>query len=445
MSNSRLLRNFQRVYQFDHWFRQRLTPTGKLLLGTCLGAAVLGIDTRRTVAYQIFVVLAVLFLLAWLYSLRIRLPLTLQRKVPKLGTVGEVLPYQVVCHHPGTTPLGGLVIQEQIPVNFPSRKQFQAFVSQQDRQRNWFDRKVGYPRWLQLIRQLTLATAAEHPLPTLMPGPTTLTLTLKPLQRGSLTLPHLALFALEPLALIKAKRIVATPPDLIWIYPKCYPIPALQLSSGRRYQPGGVALANSIGESNEFLGLRDYRPGDALRHIHWRSWAKTGKPIVKEYQDEFFTRYGIVLDTFTAPGPAFEAAVSTAASLIYSIQNQEVLIDLMLIGQHAYCFTTGRGLSSLDQMLRVLASVQATPEQEFEQLAHNVLQRAGALSECIAVLTAWDLPRQQWISRIRQAGISIRVLIVQPTALLPEPATLPPQVYALDADALEMALRELSL
>ena len=66
-----------------------------------------------------------------------------------------------------------------------------------------------------------------------------------------------------------------------------------------RYQEGGVALAANIGRSEEFVSLREYRHGDPVRHIHWRSWAKTGKPIVKEFEDEFFVRHALVLDTFT--------------------------------------------------------------------------------------------------------------------------------------------------
>ena len=57
-------------------------------------------------------------------------------------------------------------------------------------------------------------------------------------------------------------------------------------------------MASSVGESEEFVSLRDYRRGDPMRHIHWKSWAKTGKPIVKEFQDEFFVRHALILDTF---------------------------------------------------------------------------------------------------------------------------------------------------
>ena len=74
--------------------------------------------------------------------------------------------------------------------------------------------------------------------------------------------------------------------------------PAIALPGAMRYQEGGVALAANVGSSEEFVSLRDYRHGDPLRHIHWRSWAKTGRPIVKEFEDEFFVRHALVLDTF---------------------------------------------------------------------------------------------------------------------------------------------------
>ena len=81
-------------------------------------------------------------------------------------------------------------------------------------------------------------------------------------------------------------------------------MPHIQLRGQRKYQPGGVALASSIGESDEFVALRDYRAGDPMRRIHWRSWARVGRPVVREYQDEFFVRHALVLDTFAPPRPS---------------------------------------------------------------------------------------------------------------------------------------------
>lgn len=444
LSNARLLRNFQRVYAIDRWLRNHLTPAGQLLSSACIAAAVLGIDTRRTVAYQIFSVLAALFLWAGLYAWRMRLPLVLKRCAPTLATVGQPFYYTVICQQTGTNPIYNLTLQESLPVPFPTAQQFQQFTPPTEQQRNWFDRKVGYPRWLQLIRQHTPAIALPQTIPVLLPDvPLSIPLQLTPQRRGCLCLNRFYATTLEPLGILHSAHSFISQEDIVWVLPAYYPVAPLPLLKGRRYQPGGISLAAAIGESNEFLGLRDYRPGDTIRHIHWRSWAKTGKPVIKEYQDEFFIRYGIVLDTFTQPGPAFEAAISTAASLLYAAQNQEAIIDLMFIEQQAYCFTTGRGLSSLDQMLRILASVEAIPQQPFQQLAQTVLSRTALLSACIAILTDWDEPRQHWLTQLRQRGVPVIGLIVRPKTPAVTAELLPEQVYWVDADQLPTALREL--
>jgi uncharacterized protein (DUF58 family) len=198
------------------------------------------------------------------------------------------------------------------------------------------------------------------------------------------------------------------------VLPKLYLLPPIHLPGSRRYQAGGVALASSVGESEEFVSLRDYRPGDPLRRIHWKSWAKTGKPIVKEYQEEFFVRHALILDTFQKTGYSeiFEEAVSIAASFAYSIQAQESLLDLMFVGPDAYCFTSGRGLAYIDKMLEVLASVRACRNRPFNVLPPLVIERASLLSGCICILISWDEERKRFISLLKELGVPLLVLVI---------------------------------
>lgn len=100
-------------------------------------------------------------------------------------------------------------------------------------------------------------------------------------------------------------RCISVPlPASVLILPKRYAITPIALPGNRSYQSDGVALASSVGDSEEFRALRDYRPGDSPRKIHWKSWAKVGKPIFKEEQDEFFVRHALILDTFLPIAPA---------------------------------------------------------------------------------------------------------------------------------------------
>jgi uncharacterized protein (DUF58 family) len=145
--------------------------------------------------------------------------------------------------------------------------------------------------------------------------------------------------------------------------PKRYRIPALALPGARKFQQGGVSLSASIGDSEEFLSLRDYRPGIRCSALHWKSFARTGKPIVKEYQDEFFERHALVLDTGTRRGEdaAFEEAVAVAASFVYTIDTQECLLDLLFVGRAVKTYTTGRGQSHAEQDARSACGVPPSP------------------------------------------------------------------------------------
>ncbi len=179
------------------------------------------------------------------------------------------------------------------------------------------------------------------------------------MRRGVVQLASVTIARPDPLGIYRALRKQPLPQSVV-VLPKRYALPPIALPGGMKYQQGGVAMAAHIGQSEEFVSLREYRRGDPPRHIHWRSWAKAGKPIVKEFEDEFFVRHALVLDTFT-PRPhsdVFEEAVSVAASFACTVLTQESLLDLLFVGPEAYCFTAGRGLAHADQMLEILASVQ---------------------------------------------------------------------------------------
>ena len=231
------------------------------------------------------------------------------------------------------------------------------------------------------------------------------------------------------------------------ILPKRYWLPPIALPGAMKYQQGGVALAANIGRSEEFVSLREYRRGDPLRHIHWRSWAKAGKPIVKEFEDEFFVRHALILDTFTdrPHSDLFEEAVSVAASFACTVLTQESLLDLLFVGPQAYCFTAGRGLAHADQMLEILASVRPCHEQPFDSLEHLVSNHASAVSGCICVLLAWDEERRRLVEKLKSLRLPVLVLVIrQPGETEPlEPGPMrdaPERLHALEIGRIEEQL-----
>lgn len=409
-----LFRAFRWTWVIQHWLTRRFTRAGILVLGGILAASVVGLDTNRTLAYQAFAFLLALLTAAILASLTFRGRFRVARTVPRFGTAGERLAYKVTVTNTGRRRQHGLSLLEDTADPRPSLDEFLIAREPGEERRNWFDRTVGYPRWMWLIERRRGARLAEVPVPPLLPGgDAEVRVEAAPMRRGRLRLVGVTLARPDPFGLFRGfVRVPAV--DSLLILPRRYPVPDLDLPGTRKYQQGGVALAGSVGDSEEFASLRDYRPGDPLRRIHWRSWARMGRPIVKEYQDEFFVRHALVLDTFGRPGSpeVFEEAVSVAASFAVAIPSQDSLLDLMFVGPEAYCFTAGRGLAHADRMLEVLAGVEPCVGRPFSTLRNAVLERHGELSGAICVLLDWDDERRAFVDALRGAGVPTLTLVI---------------------------------
>jgi uncharacterized protein (DUF58 family) len=413
-----LYRSFRFTHTIESWIGRRFTTAGRLAVA-CLGAAaVMGIDTNRTVAYQAFSFLGALLLVALASSLWFRGRFAVRRSVPRFGTAGEPLRYRVMVENLTDRRQTGLVLMDRLADPRPSFEEFMRSREPGEERRNWFDRTVGYPRWAWLVSRNRGATLTDQPLPALAPRTRAdISPEIVPARRGHLRFTHVDVARPDPFGLYRA-CVTLPAPSSVLILPRRYPMPRVTLPGARRYQRGGVALATSVGDSEEFASLRDYRPGDPLRRIHWKSWARLGKPIVKEYQDEFFVRHALVLDTF-APGegtPAFEEAVSVAASFACAIQTQESLLDLLFVGPEAHVVTAGRGLAHTERMLEILACVRACATQPFLTLHRLVLDRHAGLSGCICVLLGWDAERQALVTDLEARGIPTLALVVSDAA-----------------------------
>ncbi|MBI4024947.1 MAG: DUF58 domain-containing protein [Verrucomicrobia bacterium] len=400
------------------WFARRFTRNGLLLLAGLGFSAVLGLDTNQTVTYQIFTFLFAALMLAVAGSRFQRAPFAAQRTLPRFGSAGEPLAYPVLIENQTSRLQEGLALFEDLADPRPTWEEFIATPEPEERRRNWFDRAFGYYRWRWLLRRKQCGVFQEQPLPA-MPagGHVEMRVEITPARRGRLQFRGMTLARADPLGIFRSLTLRKAEGSVL-ILPKRYPLPAVAMPGTMRYQQGGVALASSVGESEEFISLRDYRPGDPLRHIHWRSWAKIGKPIVKEFEDEFFVRHALILDTFldaNGNGDLFEEAVSVAASFVCAVQTQESLLDLMFVGPDAYCFTMGRGLGHADRMLEILASVTPCRNKPFVSLHQAVIQHARAVSGCVCVFLAWDDARQELVRQLRALDIPMLVLVLTET------------------------------
>jgi uncharacterized protein (DUF58 family) len=433
----------RRVSGVQHALRERLTRAGWLALGTAAVAAALGVDTTRAMTFQAFTLLAALLGVAFLFAPFFRARIAVQRDLPRYATVGEPLEYPVAIANLGRRALRGATLHERFADPRPRYEEWRRAREPGEAQRNWFDRTMGYYRWRWLIERRTPLAPGEAALGAIAPGKArTVSLTLVPRRRGRIELAGLVLARTDPLGLVRGLVPVAAP-GRVTALPKRYRLPRLALPGARRFQQGGVALATSVGDSEEFVALRDYRPGDPLQRVHWKSFARTGKPVVKEFQDEFYERHALVLDTSGTTGEdaSFEEAVAIAASFVYAIDTHECLLDLLFVGTELHSFTAGRGQMRPEHLLEVLAGVAPAPPEAFAALATAVRAHRHRLSSCILVLRAWDEPRRALVEGLRRGGLEARALLV--CAPDDAPAEPPAGLLVLHPGAVERGLARL--
>lgn len=130
------------------------------------------------------------------------------------------------------------------------------------------------------------------------------------------------------------------------------------------------------GAGEEYLGLRDYRPGDPRRFVHWRSSARAGRLVVREYEQEASSRVAVVLaghDHGTPPESSFETLVSAAASIVVYALSTGHPVDLVRAasGGADRLHEPGRM-----EALEWLAAAEAV-DAPLTPLVHVALARAG--------------------------------------------------------------------
>jgi uncharacterized protein (DUF58 family) len=236
-------------------------------------------------------------------------------------------------------------------------------------------------------------------------------------RRGRYTLRGPALRATDPLRLATT-RATALPDQVVLVYPRFYTMEEFDIPLGRRYQPGGIPLSSNNGDAIEFVGTREYREGDPVKNIHWRSWARCGKPVVKEYQEEYFCRIALILDTFLPRkhGPrdeqAFEAGISVLASIADFFSRSEYIVDILAAGPDVYEVSAGRSLAYLENILDVLACIEPCYDEPFRTIGPHLFEKLAQITSVVAVLQDWDAGRENFLRRVKDLGTAVRSIVV---------------------------------
>ena len=168
-----------------------------------------------------------------------------------------------------------------------------------------------------------------------------------------------------PLGLGRHRMQVPLPWEVV-VYP---PLVSVRLrasvAEALRRREAGMKPVRRLGEGRLFESLREWVPGDDLRHIDWKATARRAKVITRQYEAERRQQVLLVLDTgrlMTADvgGVArLDFAVQAALELAYAAAQHDDNVGIMTFADGVQHFVAPeRGRAGVRGVMDVLAEVQ---------------------------------------------------------------------------------------
>lgn len=180
----------------------------------------------------------------------------------------------------------------------------------------------------------SLGAPAEKCVPYLPAGPAlTVQVTKTPPLRGIFPAGELEVRSAGPFGLFEYGRYFQAESEGI-VRPATFILEAGP-AGGLSLSGAAPAASNRTGNGTGVLGVRPHRPGDELKAIDWRSSARRGELMIKEFERESARPAAIVLDVASAslrdgePGSPLEQLVSFAASAALALLNEGAPLVLM--------------------------------------------------------------------------------------------------------------------
>jgi uncharacterized protein (DUF58 family) len=318
-----------------------LTTRGRSFLAAAAAAGISAIILGERDLLRVSVLLAALPLLAAAYVGRSRYKLACTRSLePGRAPVGSSARVILRLQNMSRLPTGTLLLEDRLPYALGSR-----------------------PR-------VVLERLGSHQA-------SSVAYTVRADVRGRYPIGPLVIRLTDPFGLCELTRSFPSIDKLI-VIPQVVKLPTVRLAG--EYAGTGDSRARSVAVHGEDdAATREYRRGDDLRRVHWRSTARTGELMVRREEQPWESRATVVLDTRAyahrgeGPTASIEWAVSAAASIAMHLRHAGYKLRLV----------TGSGVDidagevgGEGAILDTLADVKADQSGDISILVEQVRRRS---------------------------------------------------------------------
>lgn len=351
-----------------------LTTRGRAFIAagiTAIACAML-FDQRPLV--RVGVLLIVLPLITAFVVGRGRYRLSLNRVVePHLSEAGQPARVDLTLTNEGWIPTGSLLLEESLPYSLGSRPRFVV-----DKIAHGWRRSVTYP-----VRSEV---------------------------RGSFEIGPMTVRVSDPFGLVELRRSFRSTANLT-VTPRVLRLTSIDLG-GAESASGDSRPREFAGGSPEDVTVREYRRGDDLRRVHWRSSARVGELMVRREEQPWQARATIFLDNRrlvhrgSGATSSFEAAVVAAASVGVHLAGRGFTVRLVTSNADGVSSSwhSREGDTDVRGLLEEAAMVEMTSATTVDP---SWIGESGETGLTVAVLGAVDESDVSVLRRVRHAGTAL--------------------------------------
>ena len=180
---------------------------------------------------------------------------------------------------------------------------------------------------------------------------------------------------------------VAAPAHLL-VIPEWQRLKKIEIRPRRTRVYSGIIRADVGGTGTDFFGSRAYVRGDNIRRINWRAYARTGKLIITEYEQERIADVNVILDARAAANSEpelFERGISAAASVADLFLSQGNRVGLLIYGDVLNWTYPGFGTGQRERILDALAAATLGDKPVFADLRYIPARLFPARSQLVVI------------------------------------------------------------
>jgi uncharacterized protein (DUF58 family) len=249
--------------------------------------------------------------------------------------------------------------------------------------------------------------------------------------RGKFTLGPATLTSGDPFGIFRLERTVEGTSEVL-VYPQTMALPGFTLPSAEL--PGGQDVkSRAYHVTPNVSTIREYQPGDSFNRIHWRSTARTGQLMVKEFELDPTAEVYVVLDMqervqqhvaaergtrqpheLRLAESTEEYGVNTAASIARHLLQQNRSVGLISWGQHREVIPAERESRQLFKILEALAVLRAHGAQPLAEVLAAESVRFGRNCTLVIITPSLD---ERWgasLQHLLYRGVRAVVVLVDP-------------------------------